>query len=54
MRVIDIPEFGYTSAIVTLEGDEKLLLLDADLSQDDRVDIMLGAMDRLDEADGGL
>ena len=46
MRVLDVPGLGYSSAIVTL-ADEKLLLLDADLSQDDRVDIMLGAMEKL-------
>ena len=47
MRVIDIENLGYSSAIITL-GSETLLLLDVALNQDDRVDIMLGAMSRLD------
>ena len=47
MRVFDIENLGYSSAIINI-GTETLLLLDVELSQDDRVDIMLGAMARLD------
>lgn len=47
MRVVEVENLGYSSAIITL-GRETLLLLDVELSQDDRVDIMLGAMCRLD------
>lgn len=47
MRVFDIDDLGYESAIVTI-GDAYLLLLDTKLTQDERVDVMLGAMERLD------
>lgn len=47
MRVFDIEGLGYSSAIINI-GTEVILLLDVELSQDDRVDIMLGAMSRLD------
>lgn len=48
MRVLDVPELGYTAAIITI-GDEKVLMIDTSMSQEDRVDIMLGAMDQLEE-----
>lgn len=47
MRVLDVPELGYSSALIKI-GNERLLLLSSSLSQDDRVDVMLGAMDQLE------
>ena len=47
MRVFDIENLGYPAAFVKV-GTETILLMDVELSQDERVDVMLGAMARID------
>lgn len=43
MRVIDVPGLGWDGAIVDVEG-ERVLLLDASLSWDERMDVMSDVM----------
>lgn len=43
MRTIDVPELGWNGAIVSIDG-EAVLLLDAGLSWDQRMDVMGDAM----------
>ena len=47
MRVLDVPNLGFESALVTVKG-ERILLLAKELEEDRRVGYMLGAMARLD------
>jgi hypothetical protein len=43
MRVFDIENLGYSAAIVMI-GEEQILLMDVELDQDERVEVMLDAM----------
>lgn len=43
MRTIDVPDLGWNGALVSIEG-ETLLLMDAGLSWDQRMDVMGDAM----------
>lgn len=47
MRVFDIENLGYSAAIVTICG-EQILLMDVSMNQDERVSAMLDAMADLD------
>lgn len=44
VRTIDVPGLGWDAAVVTIEGGEKLLLIDAALSWDERMDVMSDVM----------
>lgn len=48
MRVLDVTELGCGAAIVTVR-QERVLLMDRELTQDDRVTVMLNAMTDLDD-----
>lgn len=47
MRVLDVTGLGCEAAIVTVR-QERVLLMDGTLTQDDRVTVMLDAMTDLD------
>jgi hypothetical protein len=48
MRVIDVEGLGYDAVVVTINGDERLLLIESTLDVDTRIEMMTEAMVAVD------